>query len=124
MHIGLVGLGRMGNNMRTRLRAAGIEVTGYDPNPSVSDVADLGALVEAVPAPRVVWVMVPSGPIREIVSVFARYREPRCQQAPVTAPVLRQRSAGNAKKVSHVPVATSTLRMRGFASTLCPPSMT
>ena len=63
MHIGLVGLGRMGNNMRTRLRAAGIEVTGYDPNPKVTDVADLGALAEALPAPRIVWVMVPSGPI-------------------------------------------------------------
>ncbi len=63
MHIGLVGLGRMGNNMRTRLRAAGIEVTGYDPNPEVTDVADLEALAAAIPAPRVVWVMVPSGPI-------------------------------------------------------------
>ena len=63
MHIGLVGLGRMGNNMRTRLRAAGIEVTGYDPNPEVTDVPDLGALAAALPAPRIVWVMVPSGPI-------------------------------------------------------------
>jgi 6-phosphogluconate dehydrogenase len=63
MHIGLVGLGRMGSNMRTRLRAAGIEVTGFDPNPEVTDVADLAALVAAVPAPRVVWVMVPSGDI-------------------------------------------------------------
>ena len=63
MHIGLVGLGRMGNNMRTRLRAAGIEVTGYDPNPEVTDVPDLPALAAALPAPRIVWVMVPSGPI-------------------------------------------------------------
>jgi 6-phosphogluconate dehydrogenase len=63
MHIGLVGLGRMGNNMRTRLRAAGIEVTGYDPNPEVTVVADLEALAAAIPAPRVVWVMVPSGQI-------------------------------------------------------------
>jgi len=47
MHIGLVGLGRMGNNMRTRMRAAGIEVTGYDPNPDVTDVVDLAALVDA-----------------------------------------------------------------------------
>src|SRR6218665_2141645 len=63
MHIGLVGRGRMGNNMRTRLRTAGIEVTGYDPNPEVTDVPDLGALAEALPAPRIVWLMVPSGPI-------------------------------------------------------------
>ena len=38
MHIGLVGLGKMGANMRTRIRAAGIEVTGYDRNPEVTDV--------------------------------------------------------------------------------------
>ena len=62
MHIGLVGLGKMGGNMRSRLRAGGIEVTGYDRNPDASDVASLQALVEALPAPRTVWVMVPSGP--------------------------------------------------------------
>ena len=30
MHVGLVGLGKMGANMRERLRRAGLEVTGYD----------------------------------------------------------------------------------------------
>jgi 6-phosphogluconate dehydrogenase len=67
MHIGIVGLGRMGDNMRGRMRDAGLEVTGYDPNPAVTDVADLGALAAALPAPRVVWVMVPSGPITDAV---------------------------------------------------------
>lgn len=69
-HIGLVGLGKMGNNMRARLRAAGIEVTGYDPRPEVSDVATLADLVAALPAgPRVVWVMVPAGePTRGVVT--------------------------------------------------------
>src|SRR5690606_28096662 len=63
-HIGLVGLGKMGANMRSRLRAGGIEVTGFDRNPDVSDVSTLAELVEALPAgQRVVWVMVPSGPI-------------------------------------------------------------
>jgi len=67
-HMGLVGLGRMGSNMRERLRRAGIEVTGYDPRPEVSDVPSLAALVEALPAPRVVWVMVPAGePTRGVV---------------------------------------------------------
>lgn len=65
MHIGLVGLGKMGGNMRTRLRAGGVEVTGYDPNPEVTDVPDLAALVAALPTPRVVWVMVPSGAITD-----------------------------------------------------------
>ncbi|HEX5510585.1 MAG TPA: decarboxylating 6-phosphogluconate dehydrogenase [Actinomycetales bacterium] len=63
MHIGLVGLGRMGGNMRERLRRAGIEVTGYDRNPEVSDADSLAAMVKAVPAPRIVWIMVPSGPV-------------------------------------------------------------
>jgi 6-phosphogluconate dehydrogenase len=63
MHIGLVGLGKMGNNMRTRLRDSGIEVTGYDANPAVSDVASLAELATTLPAPRIVWVMVPAGDI-------------------------------------------------------------
>lgn len=67
MHIGLIGLGKMGGNMRARLRRAGIEVTGFDPNPAVTDVPDLATLVAALPTPRVVWVMVPSGPITDQV---------------------------------------------------------
>src|SRR6187431_2317229 len=68
MHIGLVGLGKMGANMRQRIRAAGIEVTGYDRNPDVTDVPTLAALVSALPAgERVVWVMVPSGEITDAV---------------------------------------------------------
>lgn len=62
MHLGLVGLGKMGGNMRERLRAAGLTVTGYDRNPEVSDVGSLGDLVAALPSPKVVWVMVPAGP--------------------------------------------------------------
>jgi 6-phosphogluconate dehydrogenase len=61
MHIGLVGLGRMGGNMRERLRRDGHEVTGYDRDPDVSDVGSLAELVEALPSPKVVWVMVPAG---------------------------------------------------------------
>src|SRR5690625_4821017 len=51
----------MGFNMRARIRAAGIDVTGYDPNPEVSDVASLEDLVTALPTPRHIWVMVPAG---------------------------------------------------------------
>ncbi|MGJ9422290.1 phosphogluconate dehydrogenase (NAD(+)-dependent, decarboxylating) [Aeromicrobium sp. CF3.5] len=63
MNIGLVGLGKMGGNMRTRMRNADITVVGYDRNPDVSDVDSLAAMVEQLQAPRVVWVMVPSGEI-------------------------------------------------------------
>ncbi|MFU8947338.1 phosphogluconate dehydrogenase (NAD(+)-dependent, decarboxylating) [Mycetocola zhadangensis] len=67
MHIGLIGLGKMGGNMRTRLRAAGVEVTGFDRNPDVTDVATVAELVAALPAPRTVWVMVPAGKITDDV---------------------------------------------------------
>jgi 6-phosphogluconate dehydrogenase len=60
MQLGLVGLGRMGGNMRDRLRAAGHDVVGYDHHAEVSDVTSLGELVEKLAAPRVVWVMVPA----------------------------------------------------------------
>lgn len=63
MQLGLVGLGKMGFNMRDRLRKGGHEVVGYDPRPEVSDVPDLAGLATALTAPRVVWVMVPSGDI-------------------------------------------------------------
>lgn len=67
MHIGLIGLGKMGGNMRTRLRAGGIEVTGYDRNAEVSDAASVAEMVAALPAPRTVWVMVPAGKITDAV---------------------------------------------------------
>ncbi|UUP15559.1 decarboxylating 6-phosphogluconate dehydrogenase [Aeromicrobium wangtongii] len=63
MHIGLVGLGKMGGNMRTRMRNGGVTVIGYDHNPDVSDVGSLTELVEQLPSPKVVWVMVPAGDI-------------------------------------------------------------
>jgi len=63
MQLGLVGLGKMGFNMRERLREGGHEVIGYDPRPEVTDVPDLAGLAAALPSPRVVWVMVPSGEV-------------------------------------------------------------
>jgi len=72
VQLGLIGLGRMGGNMRDRVRAAGHEVVGYDPRPEVTDVESLQALALALTAPRVVWVMVPSGdPTRETVLKLA-----------------------------------------------------
>lgn len=65
MQLGLVGLGKMGFNMRERLREGGHEVIGYDPRPEVSDVPSCASLAEVLKPPRVVWVMVPSGPITD-----------------------------------------------------------
>ena len=72
MQLGLVGLGKMGFNMRERLREGGHEVIGYDPRPEVTDVPTLAALAEALSTPRVVWVMVPSGPVtHETIAALA-----------------------------------------------------
>ena len=61
MELGLIGLGKMGGNMRERLRRAGHTVVGYDSNPDVCDVDSLEQLVEQLSSPKVVWVMVPAG---------------------------------------------------------------
>ncbi len=70
MELGMIGLGKMGANMAERLVRGGHRVVGYDLDPdSVADVARRGVtgagsldeLVAALPAPRIVWIMVPSG---------------------------------------------------------------
>jgi 6-phosphogluconate dehydrogenase len=63
VQLGLVGLGKMGFNMRERIRRAGHEVVGYDRNPEVTDASSLADLAGKLTAPRTVWVMVPSGEI-------------------------------------------------------------
>ncbi|WP_193610526.1 phosphogluconate dehydrogenase (NAD(+)-dependent, decarboxylating) [Nocardioides lijunqiniae] len=72
MDIGLVGLGKMGGNMRTRMRNGGVTVVGYDRNREVSDTDSLEAMVQQLPAPRVVWVMVPAGgPTHDTITELA-----------------------------------------------------
>ncbi|GGQ97379.1 phosphogluconate dehydrogenase (NAD(+)-dependent, decarboxylating) [Deinococcus ruber] len=74
MKLGMIGLGKMGGNMVTRLLEGGQEVVGYDLFPANVEAARLhgaqGAstldeLVAQLPAPRAVWVMVPSGKATE-----------------------------------------------------------
>ena len=77
MRIGLVGLGRMGANMAERIRAGGHEVVGYDRDPDLGDVTSLQELVAQLPAPRVVWVMVPAGaPTHDTVATLADLLSP------------------------------------------------
>ena len=74
MQIGFVGLGRMGLNMVTRLVRGGHTVVAYDRSADAvaraeaagaKGVSTLEALIEALAAPRAVWVMVPSGDATE-----------------------------------------------------------
>jgi 6-phosphogluconate dehydrogenase len=77
VQLGLIGLGKMGGNMRERLRRAGHEVVGFDHHPERRDVDSLAALVETLATPRVVWVMVPAGePTRAVVRELAELLEP------------------------------------------------
>lgn len=74
MHIGLIGLGKMGGNMRTRLRNKDIEVTGYARNREISDVASIEELVASLPTPKIVWVMVPHGaPTDEVINELEKH---------------------------------------------------
>jgi 6-phosphogluconate dehydrogenase len=77
MQIGMVGLGKMGGNMAERLRRAGHDVVGYDRDPKTSDVGSLQELAERLEAPRVVWVMVPSGdPTRATIEELGKVLSP------------------------------------------------
>ncbi len=69
MQIGLVGLGKMGGNMRERLRQAGHTVVGYDTNREISDAGDLADLARQLTDDvKVVWVMVPAGVTDSVMS--------------------------------------------------------
>ncbi|TDR38366.1 6-phosphogluconate dehydrogenase (decarboxylating) [Tahibacter aquaticus] len=74
MKLGMIGLGRMGANMAQRLVSGGHEVVGFDPRPEArkdlegrgAESADsLARLVAKLPAPRTLWLMVPSGEITD-----------------------------------------------------------
>jgi len=64
MKLGMIGLGRMGSGMTTRLETHGHTVQTYDPR--VDSTADsLQALVSQLEPPRILWMMVPAGQITD-----------------------------------------------------------
>ncbi len=82
MRMAMIGLGKMGGNMVRRMRRADIEVVGYDRGKDAVDqlvnecgmlAADsLAAAVKQLSAPRVVWLMLPSGdPTEQAVTELA-----------------------------------------------------
>ncbi len=85
MHLGLVGLGRMGANMVRRLQNGGHTCTVFDLNAEnvkklvgegAAGASSLEDLVKKLPKPRAVWVMVPSGkPTESTVQAIAAVME-------------------------------------------------
>ena len=81
MHLGLIGLGRMGGNMTRRLIAGGHELVVWDRNAdAVRATASTGArpaasladLVQQLSPPRAIWLMVPAGdPTEQTISALA-----------------------------------------------------
>jgi len=80
MRIGMIGLGRMGANMVRRLLRHGHEAVVFDrATAAVDGLAKEGAtgahsladLVAGLPAPRVVWLMVPAGVVDATIADLA-----------------------------------------------------
>ncbi len=76
--LGMIGLGRMGGNLVRRLANAGIPSVAYDNDPSIAaqlssenplinSVRSVDELIEQLPTPRAIWVMVPAGNITDQV---------------------------------------------------------
>jgi 6-phosphogluconate dehydrogenase len=72
MHIGFVGLGKMGFNLVLNLLRHKHTVTGFDLNTALVDeiktegaggVNTLADLFQALPTPRTIWLMIPAGPL-------------------------------------------------------------
>src|SRR5512142_1781193 len=81
MELAMIGLGRMGLNMATRLVRGGHRVVGYALEAAAIEqakkngadgAASLEEVVKMLPAPRIAWIMVPSGaPTDETVNKLA-----------------------------------------------------
>ncbi len=86
MHIGIIGLGRMGGNISLRLMKNNHGTVVYDTNEAAVDaLAAKGAtkatsiadMVAKLPSPRTVWVMLPAGAITETtITEVASHMQP------------------------------------------------
>ncbi len=82
MQIGMVGLGRMGANIVRRLSAHFHTSYVFDQNPkalgqinlkNVTPVNSLNELVQRLPPPRIVWLMIPSEAVEETVTQLSKH---------------------------------------------------
>src|SRR5262245_14110774 len=80
MKLGMVGLGRMGANMTARLLEAGHEIVVFDRHPEkVRALVSQGAvaagslqdLVQRLPPPRAIWLMVPAAGVEDTIAALA-----------------------------------------------------
>jgi 6-phosphogluconate dehydrogenase len=87
MEMAMIGLGRMGGNMVSRLLKAGHRMIAYDQSPAAVEAkvdegaVGAGSLAEVAAAftekPRIVWVMVPAGdPTTQTVAALGKVLEP------------------------------------------------
>src|SRR5437763_13774032 len=65
MQLGMIGLGRMGGNVTTRLTEHGHDVKTYDPGVETRTASSLSELRDQLEAPRAFWLMIPAGKITE-----------------------------------------------------------
>ncbi len=79
MKIGFIGLGKMGQQMVSRLAKAGHEVVVSDVNPEAvtaaeeagaTGAADLSALVQALGEKPVIWLMIPAAAVQQEVAAL------------------------------------------------------
>jgi 6-phosphogluconate dehydrogenase len=80
MKLGMIGLGRMGGSMVRRLLAGGHQCVVYDRSEQSIDASvaagaigarTLDEMLARLPAPRVIWVMVPAGVVDELLADLA-----------------------------------------------------
>jgi 6-phosphogluconate dehydrogenase len=79
MKIGMVGMGRMGANMTTRLLRAGHEVAVFDRHPEkrqvvveqgAVDASSLEELVQKLEPPRTIWLMVAAAGVDPVIATL------------------------------------------------------
>ena len=89
MQLGMIGLGRMGSNLVRRLHAGGHDAVVYDVNPTAvagleregfTGVGSIADLVDALAAPRAVWVMVPAAHAGAAACPRSAPRSPRTRR--------------------------------------------
>ncbi|NMA85146.1 MAG: decarboxylating 6-phosphogluconate dehydrogenase [Epulopiscium sp.] len=87
MKIGLIGLGKMGYQLALNMHEHGHEVVAFNRSPEktkeiekegIQGVYSIAELVENLPQPRVVWIMVPAGkPVDDMIAQLTDLLDPK-----------------------------------------------